>query len=97
MENIKENFKLLGLKVQDRVTGFKGVVDSISFDLYGCIQATVNPGLDKDNKQMDIRWYDVSRLEIKSKNPVMNVPDFDFGLVAEGKHGPANKPLVNKY
>ncbi len=56
------------MEVEDKVTKAKGVVDSISFDLYGCVQAGVNPGLDKDKKQMDCKWFDVSRLTIKVKN-----------------------------
>ena len=30
-----EDMKLLGFKVQDVVTGFTGIVSSVSFDLYG--------------------------------------------------------------
>ncbi len=91
MENIRKHLDLLGLKVRDRVTGFKGVVDTVAFDLYGCIQAGINPGLDKEGKQMDSRWHDVSRLEATSEEPVMDVPNFDFGITAEGKKGPAEK------
>ncbi|MCK5609989.1 hypothetical protein KAR91_49405 [Candidatus Pacearchaeota archaeon] len=91
MENVRKHLSLLGMEVEDKVTGSKGVVDSISFDLYGCVQAGVNPGLDKEKKQMDCKWFDVSRLTIKSKKPVMEVPNFDYGLVAEGKSGAASK------
>jgi len=66
----------LGLRVKDKVTGFTGVVDSISFDLYGCVQATINPGMDKDGKLKDTRWFDIERLEYKSTKPVMKQPDF---------------------
>lgn len=91
--NIQKHLNLLGLKVRDRVTGAKGVVASISFDLYGCIQAVVNPGLDKDGKQLDQNWYDVSRLEVTDSEPVMPRPDFVSGPVAEGRKGPAEKPM----
>ena len=37
--NILGHLELLGQKVEDKVTGFRGVVTTISFDLYGCIQA----------------------------------------------------------
>ncbi len=44
MENqVNEHIKFLGLQVRDEVTGFSGVVTSMSFDLYGCIQAVVTP------------------------------------------------------
>lgn len=40
---MNKHFKLLGMEVKDKVTGFKGVVSTITFDLYGCIQAGVTP------------------------------------------------------
>lgn len=85
---------LLGLKVEDKVTGFKGVVSSISFDLYGCVQTIVTPFVDKDGKAGDGRWFDVTRLTISDHTPVMNLPDFSKGYVAEGKKGPAEKPAM---
>lgn len=96
MINVQKHLGLLGLKVQDKVTGAKGVVASISFDLYGCIQAIVNPGLDKDGKPQDSSWYDVNRLTVTDSEPVMQRPNFDAGLIAEGVKGPAEKPRFNK-
>lgn len=87
------HFKLLGLKVKDSVTGFKGVVTGLCFDLYGCIQAVVTPPVDKDGKTFDGRWFDITRLEILSKKPVMELPDFAQGYVSEGKKGCADKSI----
>jgi len=95
-ENVKKHLDLLGCKVKDRVTGMKGVVSSISFDLYGCIQAIVNPGINKEGLPQECHWFDVSRLSVTSSTPVMKVPDFDFGTVAEGNKGPAEKPMFTK-
>lgn len=67
---------LLGLKVRDKVTRFSGVATSITFDLYGCIQAYVNPPQGKDGKIPDGAWFDTTRLEILSKSPVMKQPSF---------------------
>ncbi len=92
MVNVQNHLNMLGMKVKDRVTGFSGVVSSVAFDLYGCIQAIVNPGADKEGKLMDSCWFDISRLEITSKTPVMNRPNFEFGEIAEGKKGPEYKP-----
>lgn len=91
MENVRKHLELLGKKVEDKVTGATGIVDSISFDLYGCIQAGVNEGLKKDGEHIGCKWFDVSRLTIKNQKPVMQVPDFEYGLVAEGGKGPASK------
>ncbi len=89
---IQEHMKLLGMKVTDKVTGFRGVVTSISFDLYGCIQAIVTPETGKDGKQEDSRWFDVQRLTITGKEPVMNLPNYEYGYTADGNKGPAEKP-----
>lgn len=96
MIHVKEHLNLLGLKVKDKVTGFTGIVSSVGFDLYGCIQAVVNPGLGADGKLQDQLWFDVNRLTVLATRPVMTRPNFDFGPVAEGRHGPAEKPLFGK-
>jgi len=74
---MREYLKTLGFKVVDSVTGFKGVVTSISFDLYGCVQAIVTPEADKDGKIEESRWFDTKRLIIASKKPVMPIPTFE--------------------
>lgn len=93
---IKKHLNYLGLKVRDRITGFKGVVASVSFDLYGCIQCVVSPGTDKDGKPKESHYFDINRLEILSDKPVMARPNFDFGDIAEGNHGPAEKPKFSR-
>jgi hypothetical protein len=91
--SIQKHMELLGMKVTDKVTGFKGVVSSISFDLFGCIQAIVTPQAGKDGKQENSSWFDVTRLTVTSKKPVMDIPDYEMGYTSEGKKGPADKPL----
>jgi len=91
MTQVEKHLSLLGLRVEDKVTKAVGVVDSISFDLYGCVQAGLNPGMDKDNKQLECRWYDVSRLTVLDETPVMSQPNYEYGQVARGEHGPADK------
>jgi len=88
----KKHFDLLGKKAKDKVTGFTGVITSLSFDLYGCIQVVVTPKAEKKEVK-DGHWFDVTRLEILDSTPVLPVPDFDSGYVAEGNKGPADKPL----
>lgn len=92
---ITKHLSMLGLKVRDRVTGFTGVITSVSFDLYGCIQAVVHPGVN-GGKLDDAIWFDIARLEVIEFTPVMELPNFEFGPVAEGKKGPAEKPRFNK-
>ena len=93
MSQAIKHIEMLGLKVEDRVTGFAGVVTCVSFDLYGCVQAVVTPPMaGKEGKQEDGRWHDVTRLKIVSETRVMDVPDFAKGYIAEGSKGPAEKP-----
>lgn len=96
MSQPQVHLSLLGLRVRDRVSGFEGVVASVCFDLYGCIQAIVHPGLQADGKLGDQSWFDVNRLEIVSAEPVMNRPNFEFGEVAKGNKGAAEKPAFGK-
>jgi len=91
---VQSHFNLLGFKVKDKVTGFKGVITSLSFDLYGCIQYVVTPSTDEKGKQQDGRWFDVTRLEVLSTKPVMEQPKFEKAYVAAGKKGAAEKPLL---
>lgn len=72
------DLKLLGLKVRDRVTGFCGVVMSVSYDLPGCIQAVVTPLVDEKGEAKDGKWFDVTRLEVLDETPVMEVPGDRF-------------------
>lgn len=108
---IRQHLGLLGYRVRDRVTGFEGVISSVSFDLYGCVQAVVSPSsLDKDGKIQDAHWFDVGRLEVLPGEPVMTPPDYFFEeeapkgenvslkqTIADGKKGPACKPLNLRY
>lgn len=98
MINLNQHINLLGLRVEDRVTGFKGIVASVTFDLYGCIQAIVNPGADDDGKLRESQWFDVSRLSIVDPAPVMERPMFEWTdeAVSRGLKGPAERPTSLK-
>jgi hypothetical protein len=82
--------ELLGQKARDTVTGFEGVVECVSFDLYGCVMATLRGPHDKKNQKegAPAHWFDVKRLQVLSKKPVMQVPDF-----SKPEIGAADKPL----
>lgn len=89
---VKKHIELLGYKAEDKITGYKGVIDSISFDLYGCVQASIRPPMNEMGELPNGYWVDVTRLKIMGKKPVVDAPNFDYGYVAEGKKGPADKP-----
>lgn len=87
------HFDMLGKKAKDKVTGFTGVVTTLSYDLYGCIQVVVSPEA-KDGEIKLGHWCDVSRIEILSDEPVMQLPDFNEGYISEGLKGCAEKPAI---
>ncbi len=93
-----KDLELLGLKVRDRVTGFSGIVSSICFDLYGCVQGVVSPPVDEKGALPDGKWIDTSRLEVLDASPVMEVPGGRFAVTrsasptAAAYPGPAEKP-----
>ena len=90
---MNKHLGLLGFKVRDKVTGLEGVCHHIGFDLYGCIQAIVHPGLDEKGALRDTLWFDVNRLKVISDEPVMAVPDFsDKNRHKDGNSGCAEKP-----
>ncbi len=91
-ENINNHLDLLGKRARDKVTGLEGVISTVSFDLYGCIQAIISPPAD-GSKLLDGCWFDVKRLDILDYDTVMVRPNFDQGYVAEGNKGAAEKPL----
>jgi len=74
--DVETALNFLGYKVEDKVTKQIGVVVSISFELYGCIQGLVVPEVDEKGARSDSRWYDIGRLVIISDEPVMAQPTF---------------------
>lgn len=73
---IEDAIGMLGFEATSKVDGFKGVVTSVSFDLSGCLQLYVSPRADKDMKLPGGIWIDINRLDITSKEPVMDQPEF---------------------
>ena len=89
MENtVEQNLNFLGLRVRDKVTKVEGIVTSVTFDLYGCVQSLISPPV-KDGEHQGSRWYDIARLEVIDAKPVMDVPDFNK------EKGPAYKPRTD--
>jgi hypothetical protein len=79
---------LLGHEVTDCVTGFRGVAEAVSYDLYGCIQVLLRSPMIEKGKLEDARWFDGKRLSKTTEQPVMPAPSF------EQEDGPAEKPAA---
>lgn len=90
---MEKHIELLGKKAKDVVTDFEGVVSSISFDLYGCIQAVITPPVDEKGEKHPGHWFDVTRVKVLDEIPIMPLPDFSRGYIADGKRGCAEKPI----
>lgn len=95
MDILKKHVDMLGLKCRDKVTNFEGVVSTVSFDLYGCVQLILVPPVGKDGKLEEGRWFDIHRLDVMDPTPVMPVPAFAALASVDGVHekGPAEKPI----
>lgn len=96
MIHVKQHLDMLGFKARDKVTRYSGVITSVGFDLYGCIQVILNPGLGADGKLGELLWFDIARVEVIDDKRVMQLPNFELGSVAQGKKGPAEKPAMLK-
>ncbi len=88
---ITATIDLLGYRAKDKVTGLEGVVSSVCFDLYGCVQAALTPPA-KEGTVPSGHWFDVQRLEVSTVR-VMTPPDFNAraAIPAEYDSGPAEK------
>lgn len=89
---INKHFELLGKPAKDVITGFVGVISSLSFDLYGCIQVAISPPIDKDGEIPSGQWFDVTRVKVTKNKTVMDLPDYVAGYIAQGRKGAADKP-----
>ena len=95
MNTIETHISKLGMTGIDKVTKLEGVITSLNFDLYGCVQYLLTPKAKDDGTTPDSHWYDVTRVTITDQTPVMDIPDFDAGYIAEGKKGcNAQKPAL---
>ena len=100
----KAHLELLGHKAKDKVTGYSGVVTSVSFDLYGCAQAAITPLHDKTEKKDELafgHWFDTKRIETFGSK-VMEAPVFDAPSLMtpqqsrDSVRGPADKPAATR-
>ena len=92
MNAVQQHLDNLGKTGRDKVTGLEGVIDSLCFDLYGCIQYMIKPKAKENGELVNSYWIDVTRVEVINDERVMPLPDYDSGYIAEGKKGAADKP-----
>jgi len=91
---VEDCIALLGCRAKDKVTGFSGVISSVGFDLYGCVQCIVTPPMDEKGEPKAGHWFDVNRVEVFENDRVMGYPKYEFYTQAPSNYnkGPADKP-----
>lgn len=69
---------MLGYEAKDIITNQRGIISSVSFDLYGCIQVLMTPTQVKEGEDYKlIGWNDINRIKInKQKKKIMAHPDY---------------------
>lgn len=90
---MQQYMSMMGMRVRDKVTGFAGVVQSVNFDLYGCVQFSVVPPVNEKGERTDSAWFDSNRLVVTDKERVMPVPSF-ADVPAEHVKGPSDKNSI---
>ncbi len=95
MNKSQEHINKLGHLVTEKVTGFVGVIVSVSFDINGCIQGWVQPPMKADSTVPEGKWFDIARLELADQPPVMISPNYVSGNVADGGNGASEKGAPN--
>ena len=92
---LSETIDYLGRRARDKITNAEGVVTAVSFDTAGCVQCSLNRGLDKDGKPHETYWYDIQRLELLGDERVLPVPSQFQGppkqVPSAYRHGPTEK------
>ena len=96
MNTYEKHIALLGYKAKDKITGFSGTIDSVCFDLYGCVQVSLRPAINAEGKIPEGHWFDVTRMDVDTSGRVVEMPNFYEGYVAEGKKGAADKPQMRR-
>jgi len=93
---VNQSVDYLGKKVKDKISGKKGIVTSVCFDLYGCIQVIIfEQKLDKDGNPRTFGWVDINRIDILKEKRIMDFPDFDQKYKSiKSINGPADKPIL---
>lgn len=66
----------LGYQGEDCITGFKGIVSSVCFDVYGCVQYCLVSKVDKNGEHKSM-WCDAKRVTTNKKKRVMTPPLYE--------------------
>ena len=86
----------LGEEVEETVTGFRGVVTTISFELYNVPRVAVSPvDTDDSTVKKERGWFDVPRVEVVGEGVEGEFNDVQNSNV-ESESGPSGSDLERK-
>jgi len=83
-----EIIEQLGKEGTDKITNFKGVISSVSFDLYGCAQYWLTPKANKDMIIPEGKWMDHGRIKLGKRIVSIEEVQVDDGDGPESKGPP---------
>ncbi len=89
LKNSKNEIQL-GDRARDKITGFEGVVTSITYWLNGCRRIGIQPENLKDSIPVESHAFDGPQVELISRADEPSEPEY------EKTGGPAFKPAVKK-
>lgn len=90
---IEQHLELLGSQMRDKVTDAKGMVESVTFDAYGCVQALLRCKVTAEGGVPKQYWVDIKRL-LPDGERIMPVPPH-FTTPPGKEAGPADKPAFD--
>lgn len=82
----------LGDRVKDKITGFAGIITTITTYLHGCRRVGVSPEELKDGKPLDGQCFDEPQLELLNKSAYERKSD----KVEQKTGGPHHQPPTPK-
>lgn len=86
------DFRLkLGIEGRDKITGFKGIITSVCYSLYGCHQYCIVPPADKEGKLVEGKWFDDGRVD------EVGIGINPKEVVADSGNGNDNDNMPNAY
>jgi len=93
---IKVNTKIeLGWRVQDSISGFKGIATGFAKFLNGCERIAITPEGLNDGKALDSEYFDVQQLVVLDKKPKLHADPPKKAKEAAPPGGPKPAPTRN--
>lgn len=91
VETLRSHLQVLGKRTLDRISGVECVIDGVYVTVSPRILYGANYGTNDKGESLGSFWLEVCNA-IVSDEVVMDCPNYEFGVTAEGKQGSAERP-----